>query len=94
MARKARSAKMPREEEEIPSGIEKRGRWRVHWNETFTIIFLFLPGGMDLPSLLELPLVAHELASLARRNTHAVVWLGQSPACVADLIKKDCKPST
>jgi uncharacterized protein with PhoU and TrkA domain len=40
----------------------------------------------------ECNLVAHELASLATRNTHTAVWLDHSHACVADLIK-DCKPS-
>jgi ribonuclease HI len=30
--------------------------------------------------------VAHELAALARRNTHSAVWLGQAPACAIDLI--------
>jgi hypothetical protein len=41
----------------------------------------------------ECNLVAHELASLARRNTHTAVWLGHSSTCVADLINDDCKPS-
>ena len=34
--------------------------------------------------------VAHELAALARRNTHSAVWLGQAPACAIDLINADC----
>ena len=41
----------------------------------------------------ECNLVAHKLASFARRNTHTAVWLGQVPACVVDLIKNDCKTS-
>ena len=34
--------------------------------------------------------VAHELAQLARKNTHTAVWLRQAPACVHDLIKSGC----
>ncbi|KAG2657216.1 hypothetical protein PVAP13_1KG187831 [Panicum virgatum] len=34
--------------------------------------------------------VAHELAALARRNTHSAVWLGQAPACAIDIINADC----
>ena len=35
----------------------------------------------------ECNLVAHDLAHLARRNTHTAVWIGQAPTCVHDLIK-------
>ena len=42
----------------------------------------------------ECNLVAHELAQLGRRNNiHTAVWLGRAPACVQDLVSKDCKPS-
>ncbi|GJN13531.1 hypothetical protein PR202_gb00245 [Eleusine coracana subsp. coracana] len=34
--------------------------------------------------------VAHELAHLARRNRHTVVWLRQAPTCVSTLIAEDC----
>ncbi|WVZ52945.1 hypothetical protein U9M48_003943, partial [Paspalum notatum var. saurae] len=37
--------------------------------------------------------VAHELAQLARQNTHTATWLGQAPACVRDLITTDCMDS-
>lgn len=52
-----------------------------------------LAGGQGRERERESNVVAHELAALARRNTHTAVWLGQVPACVADLTKSDCKPS-
>lgn len=38
-------------------------------------------------------LVANELAHLARRTTHTVVWLGRALACIDDIIKNNCTPS-
>ena len=37
----------------------------------------------------ECNLVVHDLAQLARRNTHIAVWRGRAPACVLDLVKND-----
>ncbi|KAK3129766.1 hypothetical protein QOZ80_6BG0484370 [Eleusine coracana subsp. coracana] len=37
--------------------------------------------------------VAHELAQLARRNVHTAVWRWQAPACVAELLDRDCNSS-
>ncbi|OEL15149.1 hypothetical protein BAE44_0023833 [Dichanthelium oligosanthes] len=35
--------------------------------------------------------VAHELAQLAKRSLHSVVWRDQAPSCIHELLCYDCK---
>jgi hypothetical protein len=52
--------------------------------------------GDELPGLVvkhlrrEHNCVTHELAQLAKRTAHAVVWRGRSPVCVEQLVAQDC----
>ena len=49
--------------------------------------YMELPQGKERLYVIEY--VAHELAQVARRNTHAATWWGTS-VCVLDLINSDC----
>jgi ribosomal protein L32 len=85
-------------ESDCLTAIKSLANQRGHRSAFVFLLKESIRASSSLPSIVfkhvkrEKNCVAHELAQLARRLNHTVVWRNRVPACVEQLVARDCNP--